>query len=70
MKLLLALLIVYAASDVAHDRVFQRSFLYQTPKIVKCELKPLIWYGQNHSIKGYFEKSWCCVKQQHQVNCR
>ncbi len=64
MKLLLALLIAYAASQVAYDRAYQQDtvLLYHSPSIEICIFQPVFTYGLTYSLRGYFEKGQCNIK--------
>ncbi len=63
MKLLLALVIAYAASQVAYDRAYQHSaFLYRSPAVEICNFKPILAYGLTFTLRGYFEKGQCNIK--------
>ncbi len=64
MKLLLALVVAYAASQVAYDRAYQHSaFLYRSPTIEVCHFKSVLTYGLTLTLQGFFEKGDCNIKK-------
>ncbi len=67
MKMLLALIIALSASTIVYDRAFQHhAFLNHSPSIQQCAFVPLLIYGQNLRMRGYFEKGKCCkIKDTH-----
>ena len=60
MKTFLALLIAYTAYHIAYDRAYQREAVQaRSPEIKQCQFQPLLTYGMNIKIRGYFEKGSC-----------
>jgi hypothetical protein len=72
MKVWLALLIAYFASQILFDRVYQAHTLaLHSPDIKYCTFVPMMSYGNFAKLPGFFETGGCCswIEENNDTQC-